>query len=266
MVKLSVIIPYRPGEPGLDSCLASIRSSVGDGPCEIIDIAGPDGVSIARNTGLALATGEWVAWVDADDRVEPGWFSTLQSAIAEYHSDVITFGAKEDERTILYRSQHEKISALDFLVDVLRDIRTSSWLWNKAFRRSLFEGLVFEGRTQEDFRMMPQVLGRAEYVASIPDVLYVYNRPAGSLSRHADRSISSKGLLECLDIPMDRYEMSIQHAWEVGLALRIADFLRHGGEDVRLQGWLRQHCRAVFRDGDLSLKAKFKCFLARMGL
>ena len=99
--RLSVVIPYFNAPESLFSdCVKSIRNQefdsyevivVDDGSCEesasFLDRAVgcderfsvfhelPKGVSEARNKGLSIAKGDYVTFVDADDRVAPGFFS-----------------------------------------------------------------------------------------------------------------------------------------------------------------------------------------------
>lgn len=294
-MKLSAIVPVHNGAGSLERCLESIGASsvAGNATLElvVVDDASTDatprliecfrqrlpeivavrhktnlGVGEARNTGLGHATGEWVAWVDADDAVVPEWFARLAENVGD-DVDVITFGSRlwcgECARELRYRPDVCTVDARAFCCDALRDLGTSTWLWNKVFRRSLFDGLSFSGRSQEDFRMLPQVLARAGKVRSIPDVLYEYYRPEGSLSRHGDRSGSVEGLKACLDIDWRAAGLSasVQAAWQEGIALRAADYLRNSGDEPLFRRYLRRNLHRVLFDPRQSLRQKVKCLI-----
>lgn len=92
MMKLiSVIIPVYNAVPYLEACVLSLRAlslpleiilvddGSTDGSSELCDRLGDKvihqpnhGVSAARNTGMALASGEWIWFVDADDTIVDG--------------------------------------------------------------------------------------------------------------------------------------------------------------------------------------------------
>lgn len=56
------------------------------------------GVSVARNRGLDIATGEYVCFVDADDTVNPDWLENYANAIEKYkHPDLIRLNALTGE-------------------------------------------------------------------------------------------------------------------------------------------------------------------------
>lgn len=49
-------------------------------------------VSNARNVGMAHATGEWLAFVDADDRLKPNHLQLLMAAVADDWPDIVVAG------------------------------------------------------------------------------------------------------------------------------------------------------------------------------
>ena len=112
---ISVIVPVYNKEKYLERCLTSILSQsykeleviiVNDGSTDeslrICEAFSKDkrvrlvnesnrGVSHARNRGIMLATGEWIAFVDADDYPDKDYFSSLLAVSKGY--DLVMCGA-----------------------------------------------------------------------------------------------------------------------------------------------------------------------------
>ncbi|WP_194837554.1 glycosyltransferase family 2 protein [Nocardia sp. XZ_19_369] len=109
---VSVIIPVFNGLPELDEQLDGLAEQDYQGPYEVVisDNGSSDslaehidghpltarlrlryvassatpGPSYARNNGAALARGDFLAFVDQDDRVHPGWLSAMVRTAADY--------------------------------------------------------------------------------------------------------------------------------------------------------------------------------------
>lgn len=117
MPQLSAIVPAYNQERHIEECIQSIWSQtfsnwqlivVDDGstdatPLLIDNMAQNDdrlsvlhlqngGAGRARNAGLCQAVGEYVIFIDADDRVEPDYFETVVSVITSADADVAYFG------------------------------------------------------------------------------------------------------------------------------------------------------------------------------
>ncbi len=104
------------------------------------------GVTSARLRGAAEATGQWIAFMDGDDYVEPQMYGRLWELAKEHHADIAHCGHRivfQDGRTEfvhrsgqLYHQDHRQ-----GLRDLLDNNVVSLSLCTKLYRRELFQGL-----------------------------------------------------------------------------------------------------------------------------
>jgi glycosyltransferase involved in cell wall biosynthesis len=115
MIKISIVIPVFNAEQFLKPCIDSLINQslkeielifVNDGSIDssqkIIESYGAKdariklvnqenkGVSAARNAGIAIANGSYLAFVDGDDFIEPYFLEQLYSTAIQYGAQIIT--------------------------------------------------------------------------------------------------------------------------------------------------------------------------------
>jgi len=143
------------------------------------------GAAAAKNTGLAIATGEYLSFVDSDDYLEPGAYRHMLEALREAEADAGEFSFRDVYRSraedqILY-PEGQIMTGKEYLIRY-----TESWsgalLWNKLYRRRLFEGVFFEeGHKIDDEYFTYQGFFRAERVVCDSAIVYNYRRRASSV-------------------------------------------------------------------------------------
>jgi hypothetical protein len=94
---LSIVVPATNHQPSLPRCLTAIRGQMCDGD-ELIVVEGPPsaGPAAARNIGLWRATGDAVAFIDADILLAPGALGRLRAALDGDPGLTAAFGSYDD--------------------------------------------------------------------------------------------------------------------------------------------------------------------------
>lgn len=224
MEQISVIVPVHNGASYLKECIDSILAQ-GFEPLEVLIINDgstdgtakvceqlcekhgclrvitlPDlGVSAARNRGLEQAQGDYIMFVDADDRLCPGVLKSLHRLLLQTDSDMAgcAFAAwgtpaewerlrteSEMPETLTGEEEGRTYDSDCYLKENI--LRGNTRCWSKLYRRELIGQVRFrEGLTiGEDMLFLVELLPRMKQAVetAYPGYGY-YQNPVGTMQR-----------------------------------------------------------------------------------
>lgn len=143
------------------------------------------GAAAAKNTGLRAATGEYLSFVDSDDFLEPGAYSHMVQLLREKEADVVQCSYrdvfKDHSTEHLLPKETDGLDAAGFLGLFTKDW-TCALLWDKLYKRSLFDGVSFETDHKiDDEYFTYRGIMNAEKVVRDERIVYNYRKRASSV-------------------------------------------------------------------------------------
>ena len=220
--EISIIVPVYRVEKYLNSCIDSLLAQTfADFEVILVDDGSPDacsalcdaaaakdsrirvihqknrGLSGARNAGLEIARGSWLAFVDSDDCVAPQFLEKLHTAAVAANAEIAICSSLciDEAGNVLPGAEHRIADEVLTREETLRRLVVSDFQvsWNKLYRREIFETLRFPtGKQNEDTFFLPQVYQNITACAGVYDCLYRYRIVQGSI-------MHSKTTLKTLD-------------------------------------------------------------------
>ncbi|MEE3745663.1 glycosyltransferase family 2 protein [Streptococcus suis] len=218
---ISIIVPVYNVENYLDECIRTVLAQtysnwelllINDGSTDssgticddyakgderifIKHIKKSKGVSEARNTGLSLAKGEYITFLDSDDGIREDFLETCLTTAIQHDVDIVIghfFIWDENQQTFYYfveQSQKdtiELISAQEALNRqvVWKNLNTAPFVvaWGKVFKATLFNTIRFpKGKVFEDEYTIHKALLKSDSVALINKEFYMYRRHGNSI-------------------------------------------------------------------------------------
>lgn len=225
--KVSVIIPCYGVESFLARCVDSLlNQTLLDIELILVDDESPDrvpemcdeyarkdkrvkvihkknaGLGYARNSGLEVATGEYVAFVDGDDFVELDMYQTLYEDAIKENADVVfcNFQRENSDGTWLdcYEMKQRQVFKGNETIELMLDIVASApyvkvdrkyqmSVWHGIYRRSIIEKyhirfLSERQVTSEDMPFDVDYLSKCKTIVYRTECFYHYCLNGGSLT------------------------------------------------------------------------------------
>lgn len=260
-MRLSIIVPVFNVEPYLRKCVDSLLSqdlSLEDYEIILVDDGSPDkcpvicdeysmmhknvkvihqpngGLGAARNSGIAVAQGKYVQFVDSDDYLEPNVLKGLVEKMENEELDVLRFNYqnvndryevfepnKVSKPFVDYRD--EICDGLSFLTERLG---FGCYACQFIIRGELLEDCWFkEGIFFEDTEWTPRLLSSAHRVTSTSSIVYNYLIRQGSITKSIDNEKKHKALdnrLRVIDALIDQKQKVEDRRWFDGMIAQTA--------------------------------------------
>lgn len=149
------------------------------------------GPATAKNEGLLLAKGNYIALTDSDDKMEPMMLHKMVNAGYNHNADIVCCNYKQiDEQGVvshlnstnqLYVLNHE-----EGLIHFFSKDKIYSQCWTKLYKRQMLRDYNIENdpglRTDEDFIFNIRSFTKAKITVIVDEPLYEYTHRNNSLA------------------------------------------------------------------------------------
>lgn len=233
-MKISVIIPVYKVEKYIQDCLESVihQSYEGDIECLLVDDCSPDksceiietivkaykgkiqfkllhhsknrGLSAARNTGMENATGDYILFLDSDDRIEEDCLEKLAAPLSNHPYDFVIGDYKTDPEDAVCDALLSLDKGAYFKENILSAFVHKNYYgmaWNKLCSKDFllrYKLFFKEGLLHEDELWSFQMACKAKSMYVVKSVTYVYSIREGSIMTTGSAKVHWSALFQVM--------------------------------------------------------------------
>lgn len=151
------------------------------------------GLSAARNTGIAAATGDYIMFVDSDDYLQPNVLGALMEQVEREKLDVLRFDYQNVRQTEAGEYEVFQPNKYPHQVDTCREVVDGETYLDERMGYACYAcqfvinrelpGMFTPGIHYEDTEWLPRMMLNAKRVNSTPIVVYNYLVRQGSITQ-----------------------------------------------------------------------------------
>lgn len=163
------------------------------------------GLSGARNSGIDIATGDYIGFVDSDDYIDENMYECLYQKCIDHNCDIAI--SKIHRFSGDWANQEEMKNAEDLILtsqEALKQLhgfegQQFTVAWNKLYKKELFDGLRYpQGKINEDEFLTYKLLERAKQIVVTDEVSYYYFQNGDSITTN-EKYLTNKDIFKALE-------------------------------------------------------------------
>lgn len=311
--KVSVIVPVYNVERYLERCIRSLREqtlqeieillvddSSTDSSLQLCQQAATEdsritvihkpneGAGKARNAALAMATGDYIGFVDSDDFVDAVMFETLYTKAQSANADLVMSGVVFEDGN-MFRQEGDRICKSYFKADTVLDTKEQldclrmgivgarpeseddsqygMSIWKNLFRHEVIKEhhLTFQSEREmlsEDALFMIDYIACIRKAIGIPETFYHYCRNGESISKSYKHDRFEKSLVFvsevekrfALDLQPQDYQLYVYRFWQAMCRVLCSQEILHAAETRLPYRELKKRLQAVCKH-ELTVRA-----------